>query len=265
MAVVLGFDTETTGLNTKNDYIIEVGAALYDTQTRQMVDIFDALILWPSRPRIDPEALHVHGISQDILEKWGTPAEEVFTKLFMLAEKADYMCGHNVLKFDKPMLDTALLRIHDRDRILYRKLGELKWIDTMFDLPYPKYLKIRKLELLAAHHRYYNQHSHRAFFDVCACLHLLGCYDFNHVLEINATPLVEIKAEVPYEQREDARINGFYWYPEKKSWLKFFRKYHLDETKKQLNFPISIQSEEFTERLFPQEEPQQSQLSLQPQ
>ena len=245
MALVLGFDTETTGVDTKKDYILEVGAAIYDTEEKQIVEVMDKFLTWPQAPHIPIEVKEIHGISQELIKKWGVYPEIVFDQLFEMASKCDYVCGHNALMFDKPILETALMRIDDPNKKLLQKFYNLKWIDTICDVPYPNHIKVRKLEYLAFHHKYIHQQAHRALFDVFACLHLLSSYDFDLIQAISKTALVTLQADLPYERREEASLAGFYWNKPNKKWEKSIKEYWLNDTIRQLKFPVAISQEKF--------------------
>jgi len=240
MALILGYDTETTGLDTNNDYILEAAAVIYDTQLKQPVDIFSSFILWPSRPKISLEAQETHHITSDMLEKWGQGAEEVFSQIMMMAEKCNWIVGHNVLQFDKPITETAIKNCHDPEGFLKRRFYDLAWMDTITDLPIPNNIKTRNLRYLALEHGYVANNSHRALSDVLACLHLVSSYDYSLIEKIACTPLVEIKANVSYTDRDKAKSNGFRWRAETKEWVKTIRKYYLEDKYRQLDFEVNV-------------------------
>ena len=98
------FDTETTGLNTYHDEIIEVAGAIWKKDG--MIEKFQELI------RVNPnkmmgEAAAIHKITVEDLQD-ARPADEV------LADFVDF-CGNRVMfahniKFDFPMLNSNLVR-----------------------------------------------------------------------------------------------------------------------------------------------------------
>jgi len=128
------FDTETTGLNTFHDDIIEVGAIKWDK--KGMKDSFEEL-MWVNPSKISEAAWQVHKIPMEEIEEARKPAE-------VLNEFVDF-CGdrtlvaHNI-KFDFPMLNSNLVRtglkpyqndqvacsmIYAKDQLLPGKLSEL--------------------------------------------------------------------------------------------------------------------------------------------
>ena len=254
MALILGYDTESTGLDTTGDYILEVAAIIYDTERKQPVDFYSSFILWPSRPKISSEAQEIHHISAEIIEEWGSSSEEVFAQIMRRTEKCDWVVGHNVLAYDKPITETAILRCHDDRDYLKKRFYDLKWMDTMVDLPYPKHITTRSLRYLALEHGYIANNSHRAISDVLACLHLVSCYDYSLVQEIASTPLIEICANVSYTDRDKAKTQGFRWRPETKQWVKTIREYYLADKYQQLDYDVTVNAEK--------QSPQSHQLPL---
>lgn len=156
------FDTETTGLNTFHDDIIEVGARRWNKEGPQ--DSFEELI-WVNPNKITQAAWEIHKIPMEDIEKARKPEE-------VLAEFLDF-CGdrplvaHNI-KFDFPMLNSNLVRsglkpyqneqvacslIYAKEQMLPGKLEELA-----------KHLKI-KAESDALH---------RALYDVNVLIEVLS-------------------------------------------------------------------------------------------
>ena len=240
MSLILGYDSETTGLSVKSEYIIEVGAAIYDTDKKQIMKTYSNFILWPSRPIIPKEAYDTHGIDQDMIEKWGSPPEEVFSEIFRLADNCDYLVSHNGLGYDRPITEHNILRINDPSKTLVKKFYGYKWIDTLIDLPFTKKFKTKELEYLAHKHDYHMKGAHRALNDVQAMLYILSCYDFELVRNIASTPYQTIEAKVSYEDREKAKQAGFYWNSDNKKWEKKQRKYFTDKDASQLSFGIGV-------------------------
>jgi len=108
MPIILGADTETTGLEQSDGHrIIEIALLAYDFDTRKCVDRYVQ--------RIDPEraiaaaAQEVHGISYTELvgmPKWEAVAPEVHKRM----SAAHVMVAHN-MGFDGPFIGAELLRV----------------------------------------------------------------------------------------------------------------------------------------------------------
>ncbi|MDH5596465.1 MAG: 3'-5' exonuclease [Candidatus Peregrinibacteria bacterium] len=98
------FDTETTGLNTFHDDIIEIGATRWNKSGAQ--ESFEELI-WVNPNKITQGAWEVHKIPMDEIEAARQP-EEVLKDFVEFAGDRP-LVAHNI-KFDFPMLNSNLVR-----------------------------------------------------------------------------------------------------------------------------------------------------------
>ncbi|MBU0577187.1 3'-5' exonuclease [Patescibacteria group bacterium] len=98
------FDTETTGLNTYHDDIIEVAGAIW--QKDGEIKTFEELV-WTNPRKVTGEAQAIHGISVEEVEKARKP-EEVFGEFVEFCENRP-LVAHNI-RFDFPMLNSNLIR-----------------------------------------------------------------------------------------------------------------------------------------------------------
>ncbi len=98
------FDTETTGLNTFHDDIIEVGARLWNKNGAQ--DSFEELI-FVNPNKIMPAAWEIHKIPLEEIEKARQPEEVLNDFIEFCGDRP--LVAHNI-KFDFPMLNSNLVR-----------------------------------------------------------------------------------------------------------------------------------------------------------
>ena len=217
--IVLGYDTETTGLDTSKDRIIEVGAMLYETETRAPLEIFNTFIRPPDP--LPAGWLSPTGIQGDWLVSHGMTLPEAFGRIqrMVAAMPEPIVIAHNGENFDKPITLAELERHIIRDH----GIAGAHWIDTRYDLPFKKEPKSRSLVHLAAEHSFLNPFEHRAIFDVCTMLKLLGHYDFAEVYALSKVPLITIRALTNYDQRQLAKDARFSWDGDKKLWSKRVR------------------------------------------
>jgi DNA polymerase-3 subunit epsilon len=106
--IIAGIDTETTGLFTPDNRIIEVYAGLWDLDTKTLIKAMDQRVN-PERP-IAPAAQAVHGIANsDLVYKptWDTVGPELAEFL----KDADLIVGHNAEEFDLPFINMEQDRI----------------------------------------------------------------------------------------------------------------------------------------------------------
>lgn len=139
MKTIVGFDTETTGLDQpKGHRIIEVAILKYDVDTRTLVDKYIQRID-PERS-IDAKAQEVHGISYAELvgkPKWEDVAKEVGQRL----DDCDAIIAHNV-GFDLPFVGLELARVGEMipRRETYCTMENGRW--STFDGKNPKLLEL---------------------------------------------------------------------------------------------------------------------------
>lgn len=113
------FDTETTGLSTKNDDVIQIGAVRIINGKKVNGEVFDHYVD-PKRP-IPPDSTKIHGITDDMVN--GASHFPEITKKFHKFCKNAVLIAHNApfdlaflkreqsetLQFNHPVLDTVLL------------------------------------------------------------------------------------------------------------------------------------------------------------
>jgi DNA polymerase III subunit epsilon len=106
--IVMGIDTETTGLEQEKGHrIVEIALLSYDFDSRTLVDRYVQRID-PERS-IDPGAQAAHGISYSELvgqPKWEDVAEDIAKRI----GKIDLLVAHN-MGFDGPFVAAELLRV----------------------------------------------------------------------------------------------------------------------------------------------------------
>lgn len=234
---LLGLDLETTGFDTANDRITELGAVLWDVESKQPLDIFSCFVYDETlKEKFTPETVammeRVCGITPGMLEEFGVPPVVAFGTLEEICRdhKVDYIVAHNGENYDKPLLFSEL----KRHGVSAPILTSLPWMDTRSDIPFPTEPDSRKLKHLAGDHGFLNPFSHRAVFDVLTMLRVLSHYDIKHVLEYQSIPWVVVRAMVSYDDREKAKAQRYSW--EKigdeyfqKSWVKKVKANMLDQ------------------------------------
>jgi DNA helicase-2/ATP-dependent DNA helicase PcrA len=101
---VVVFDCETTGLDASADDIVQIAAARCGA--RETLATFNRLIR-PSRPV--GESARIHGFSDEYLAAHGGDPAEVLREFGEFCGGA-VLAGHNVLRFDVPLLRSASFR-----------------------------------------------------------------------------------------------------------------------------------------------------------
>lgn len=262
MSLVLGFDLETTAIDTRIAWITEIAAVLYDTERKRAVRSFCTLVKWDGYENFEfpEEAQKICNLTPEMLLKYGLQAEFAIAEFFDMAAAADYVVGHNVIDYDSRVLETSLHRVLGAE-IYDSRFYRLKYIDTYIDLPLPSGKQFTKLKYMCIDHGYVLNDAHTALADVFGCLHLLSQYDWETVKAIASTPLVTISAHAKYDdwgKKEKLKSARFYWNRDMKMYQKVIRAYWLEQLKSQLSFDVDVK-EKALYALTPR---QDAQLSL---
>lgn len=147
-------DCETTGLDTKNDHIIEIAAARFT---------FDEILL-TKETLIDPkvaiskESIAIHNITQDMVE--GKPTIESVLPEFLDFLGTDTIVGHGI-EFDINIIaETA------KKHAIPCKIKETPFIDTLRLARLYGESSVNSLEYLRQHFNIEPHGAHRAMSDV---------------------------------------------------------------------------------------------------
>jgi len=233
--ILLAFDLETTGLDFVKDRPIEVGAILYSTGQQKCLESQGFLV--KTTVPISAEITKLTGITQQAVNKYGYDSDASFSIVQDMLNQADAIIGHNVVRFDKRMLEAwAKREVVD----LPTKL----WIDTYTDLPDTE---VGKLTLMAANAGFLNMFPHSALADCQTVLKLLEKYDINAVVERAKSPTVVVQAHQARHQNELAKKAKFRWEPIRKIWWRFCKEMDLEEFVKSLSFDVSVHRENIEE------------------
>lgn len=151
------FDIETTGLDTRNDRIIEIGAVKVEDGV--VIEEFEELIN-PGFP-IPPHVSAINNIYDDMVANADYPGV-VLTRFYNFIKDVDYLIGHNAKRFDYPFLESEF----DRN---YIKFDPFKVKDTIWVARSKvKGLRSYSLAALCRVFNIENKDAHRALSDVYA-------------------------------------------------------------------------------------------------
>jgi DNA polymerase III epsilon subunit-like protein len=225
--ILLGIDTESTGLDVKEDRIIEVGAVIYDTFEMVPLDVYSQFII-PSIP-LEDGWVSPTGIPKEWLYKYGVSLPEAFGKIQCMMANAspDAVVAHNGEAFDKPLIFNELAR----HKIMGHALETAHWLDSRHDIPFTEDVTSRRLRHLAADHGIMNPFEHRALFDVLTMLKILDKYAIEEVYEQSKQPWITIRALTDYDNRQKAKDLRYNW--DGKIWTKKIKQKDLDNELKQ--------------------------------
>ena len=102
---LVSLDLETTGLSTGRDRIVEFGAVkqLVDGSRTRMSFLVNPTIPIPSYVQ------SIHGISNEMVKDCPT-FRQVAPKILEFLGTTSTLCGHNLLRFDLPLLQAEFVR-----------------------------------------------------------------------------------------------------------------------------------------------------------
>jgi DNA polymerase III epsilon subunit-like protein len=101
------WDLETTGLDPFSCDIVEFACLM--VENGQVVNRYSSLINWETS--IPKEASDIHGITTEMVQKDGLPAETALNTIYMLFAKYKHHVTHNGIRFDIPFLLNAFNKV----------------------------------------------------------------------------------------------------------------------------------------------------------
>ena len=222
LAVVL--DTETTGLDTAQDEIIEVAArqVFYDKSSGVVCRIGPAFqaLQQPAHP-LSEDLQRITGLTDEILVgqsiDWNAFAD--------FCSGAQLFIAHNA-GFDRPFVDR--FSVATRSSFWACSLSQIPWFD---------WFPVAKQEVLTVFHGFFYA-GHRALIDVDALIKMLCLSQPDHpdqsyfsTLISNARkPYVHISAiRSPFETKDVLKAHKYRWNADKKVWQKTVPVDLLDE------------------------------------
>ena len=239
------FDSECNSLDTTSGFVQELAWAVYDVETWRLVSAKSHILRWGMHYEVDPGALTVTDLSRDFCELNGDKATDVMSSFMCDVLDVDFLCGHNILGYDKPMALTNIKRACFYEAS-YSEFDRKPVVDTLIDCPYPSSMKIHALKYLALDHNYILSNAHQAMADVMACQAVLAKYDFKQVLEIASTPVITLTSKIDFNDVESrGRIKNarFFWNASRKLWEKKIRAYHVKGIQLELGPNVNLEME----------------------
>ena len=218
---ILILDTETTGLDNKNDDCLEVGSILFNVKTRSVLAQQSFLL-----PVENNNAEKINNIPAEIT-RLPQPLSEAIKYFESLVRVSDVIVAHNA------EFDMKWFGLNKLPQI------EKKWICSMDDITWPadRQLKTRpSVRDLALAYGVPVWNAHRALTD---CIYLaevfIRCSELEKLLIRALEPKVLLRAEISYEDRYLAKNAGFRWNDAiKGAWSRKMSR----RDKEKLDFPV---------------------------
>ncbi|QIG71342.1 putative DNA polymerase III epsilon subunit protein [Rhizobium phage RHph_TM40] len=212
LRLVSVIDTETTGLDSKKDSIINLGIVNIevddDGNIYRVVEGYNGF----EQPRypIPPHITDITGITDDLVK--GHKFD--YDKVNKMLDASDLVIAHNA-GFDRPFVDDK-----------FTSSTEKIWACSLEDVPWKAYnFGSKRLIDIAIHFGFY-YNAHRAISDVMALVHILskkldGTTMMSHMLDSISKSYVMIYAlEAPFETKDLLKAKRYKWDFVRKSWYK---------------------------------------------
>lgn len=214
MALVLGTDFETSGLDSARDRIVESACVLWDWDCALPLVVQSHLVA--ADVELSQEIVSLTGITNKLIEDYGVEEGAVFADLAYLMNKADYVMAHFGKDFDEKFARETFSR-------LGMEWPDKLWLDSSIDVVYPKEVTTRNLQYLAAETGFVNPFRHRAVFDVLTMLRVASDYPLEAIVSRAQEPTLYVAAIVSYEEKDKAKERGYRWCGPQKTWWRKFK------------------------------------------
>lgn len=201
-------DLETTGIDSENHKIIEIGVIQFmvteDGSAPAITNMYGGLED-PGEPLSD-EIKKITGLEDQLLK--GQAIDWPLIRSFL--QQSSIVIAHNA----------------DFDRSFLQKRSELAGIDchwacSMKHIDWHAHgYKTRALNYLAADHGFINPFAHRALFDCAATFRLIGPY-FQELVERSYMKEYRVFATAaPFESKDKLKSRAYRWDNQKRVWFK---------------------------------------------
>lgn len=247
--IITIYDTECNSLDTERGFIMEVAWARFSVGpvNWRCLSARSEIVKWGDDfpYEVNAEALAVTGLTREFCEWKGSPAVKAIPDLFMDLASSDFVAGHNILKYDNPMLLNNNKRIFADDSMVLEIdsiYSKMNFLDSFVHIDYPPFAKFLTLKYLALEHGYVLTGAHEALADVFACAHVFKQYDLEKIIENSKQPIQKRFMKLPFgDPRVDVlKKNRFRWEPENKIWYKEVRANKVDDLHNDLGFMTEL-------------------------
>lgn len=195
--ILVGVDVETSGFSPTKDSITELGSAMASTNGKLLDEFVEF-----AKPKhaIPKHIIKLTGITNEMVANAELPHIVVENWINWIGKRKVALVGHNLFKFDIPMLIEPIREFHNVLIPNFFCIDTLHWIKKF--VPYNG-KGTHKLEVLAEKIGYTPDVSHRALDDAKATIALVAYIirtfekpktieELRSVLLANSTPITKI-------------------------------------------------------------------------
>ena len=210
-------DFETTSVDPHTCAPVQFGfirVKLTESGTREVKILEEGSFLIDNEVPIPNHSFH--GISEDLVAEHGISLDDARLRISKALIGADFIVGHNILAFDRVILERLIPGVKDR-----------KFFDTLIDWPDVR-LDSMKLKYLAFDYGHYLTNAHSALADCHAVLHLIKYLSsrpefFLYANSVSNAIPARLVAKVGFSDRQTAKDFGFRWDSQSREWFKLNR------------------------------------------
>jgi DNA polymerase III subunit epsilon len=210
-------DFEATDKDITTARITQVAFSVFDLKKQKELFHYSTLVLPEGKYEISETAGAITGITADQLSEFGASLRKVLEIMHKHLMGVEYLIAHNLLAYDYPLLQHELKRLN-REEFQLPAL-----IDSRFDVPWPSHIETRKLSYLGAEFGIVNPSAHSARHDVDILAKLFFMFPIEETIERSKSPMIWVRADVSFNDKDKARDRRFMWNPTKKIWVKQFK------------------------------------------
>lgn len=211
----IAFDIETTGLNSQQDRIVEVGAVLFENG--KVVDSYESLV--NAKVNISADVTRLNNITNRMIKNAPSENQVYYELVNFLGDALNGktpVCAHNA-KFDMGFLCNTLSRLGYN--------GEIKYLDTLsLSRKNVKGLRNYKQNTVAEYFNLQNKNSHRAKSDAIICGNILTKLFFiienqksrksfsskNNKISPEELEVCAVIQNIIFERKGDTDLVGYY-------------------------------------------------------
>lgn len=254
MQVIL-IDTETTGLDTSTERIIEIGAQVVD-ENWDIINSLSCLVKGDDFPPLTDDIQRITGITQEELNKRGLPVEDAWSLLEdMITPDVNYAIAFN-RAFDEAIYKAEMARYAFNMVPGLNWLSQIPWLCAMADIESNYMYRSWKLSHLALEYgvTVNPKELHRAINDVELMRQMLKATGTTptKMYEFQQIPWVFVRAVIPApwedggKGKNEAQKLGYSWEVAKgtdgpkfeKAWIKRIKAHQLEAETKHAPFPV---------------------------
>lgn len=195
-------DTETTGVSAEHDHLVEVAVGIYvvaEDPDPCGLTVSASWLVGGAPPEAVMESSKIHGIHPRLLD--GAPGlRETWSRLERMLGTVDAVASHTT--FDRDWMPEAI--------------RAKPWIDTCWDVEWPRFSSSRKLTEIALAHGVGVSSAHRALDDVMTLVRLLNRVadsgtDMLTLIQRALRPKVRVESLASYDEKDVVKAAGFQW------------------------------------------------------